>query len=382
MAVNGAGLRMFGRFLRNIGQSFDAVGRNLQGKEGFVERLVPSTRVVGFKGKSLQYGDEAFVATSASTIGDIKMGDMSSVWYGASLRGDGGRVFIGHGSSILDNAIVHGTQAAPVTLGNDVVISAGAIVRSATIGNGAMIGMGAVVLPGATIGSDSFVDAGAVVSAGAVVPPGELWSGRPARHLRTLSLDEIKYLRSMAIELAGLAQQHCDEGEKSVTDVEADYETKLHRQERGFPDDTAVRTTEPDVVEYYKLTAAGENAGLFRENEYDQAAEQAIKEAEEQAADAKENEHYYRLARLRRVVETLKTLSGTRTDRPEAKDQLLANLRSLDPKAEEVVVDFLSRAHRADVSEKAHLSKELEKYMLPLDAVDTLGKHGGAPNGQ
>jgi hypothetical protein len=73
-------------------------------------------------------------------------------------------------------------------------------------------------------------------------------------------------------------------------------------QERGFPDDTAVRTTEPDVVEYYKLTAAGENAGLFRENEYDQAAEQAIKEAEEQAADAKENEHYYRLARLRYVL--------------------------------------------------------------------------------
>jgi carbonic anhydrase/acetyltransferase-like protein (isoleucine patch superfamily) len=152
----------------------------------------------------------------------------------ATSTGDGGRVFIGHGSSILDNAIVHGTQAAPVTLGNDVVISAGAIVRSATIGNGAMIGMGAVVLPGATIGSDSFVDAGAVVSAGAVVPPGELWSGRPARHLRTLSLDEIKYLRSMAIELAGLAQQHCDEGEKSVTDVEADYETKLHRQVRRF----------------------------------------------------------------------------------------------------------------------------------------------------
>ena len=208
---------------------------------------------------------------------------------------------IGRGSAVLDNALVHGTRVAPAVIGSGVVVSPGAIVRSATVGDGAMIGMGAVVLPGATIGSNAFVDAGAVVPAGTTVPAGQLWTGSPARFLRALTVDEIKYLYSMASELSALSQQHAGQAQKSVEELEADVEVKLYRRERGFPAGAATPTTEAEVVEYYKLSTPGSpgSASLLRDHEYDEAAEFAAREAAEIAADAEENAHYARLARMK-----------------------------------------------------------------------------------
>lgn len=215
--------------------------------------------------------------------------------------GDTGSVSIGRGSAILDNALVFGSRAAPAKLGSEVVISSGAVVRSATIGDGAMIGMGAVVLPGATIGPDAFVDAGAIVAEGTHVPAGQLWTGSPARFLRALTADEVKYLHAMAAELASLSLQHAAQDAKSVAELEADIEVKLYRRERGFPAGAEMPTTEPEVLEYYKLSTPGApgSAGLLRDHEYDEAAEAAVRAAAEQAADAEENAKYARLAQMR-----------------------------------------------------------------------------------
>lgn len=215
--------------------------------------------------------------------------------------GDAGSVSIGQGSAVLDNAIVQGTRAAPTTIGSLVVVSSGAVVRSATIGDGAMIGMGAVILPGATIGANAFIDAGAVVGAGVSVPAGQLWTGSPARFLRALTPDEVKYLRAMAAELAALGLQHAAQGAKSVEELEADVELKLYRRERRFPDGTDIPTTEPDVLEYYKLSEPNTpgSASLLRDHEYDEAAEAAAREAAEAAADAEETELYTRRERMR-----------------------------------------------------------------------------------
>lgn len=99
----------------------------------------------------------------------------------------------------MDNAVVSTVKGKPASIGQDVTIMPGAVVQSATIGDGAMIGMGAVVQPGASVGADCFVDAGAVVPAGTKIPAGQLWTGVPAKFLRTLSADEMSYLRSTAV---------------------------------------------------------------------------------------------------------------------------------------------------------------------------------------
>lgn len=283
--------------------------------------------MVAYKAKTLTHGAEAFVASSATTVGDVTLGGRSSLWYGSSVRGahcrlvarslfvkrgltlhagDAGSVTIGSGSAILDNALVHGTRAAPAKLGSGVVVSPGAVVRSATIGDGAMIGMGAVVLPGATIGANAFIDAGAVVGAGATVAAGQLWTGSPARFLRTLTADEVKYLHAMAAELSTLALQHAAQGAKSVAEVEADEEVRLYRRERGFPAGAALPVTEEEVLEYYKLSTPGMpgSASLLRDHEFDEAAEAAARETAEAAADAEENAHYNHVARLRCVGES------------------------------------------------------------------------------
>ena len=166
--------------------------------------------------------------------------------------------------------------------------------------------MGAVVLPGATIGANAFIDAGAVVGAGATVAAGQLWTGSPARFLRTLTADEVKYLHAMAAELSTLALQHAAQGAKSVAEVEADVEVRLYRRERGFPEGAALPVTEEEVLEYYKLSTPGMpgSASLLRDHEYDEAAEAAARESAEAAADAEENAQYNRVARLRCVGES------------------------------------------------------------------------------
>lgn len=216
------------------------------------------------------------------------------------VAGDVGAVSMGRNVSVLDNATVRGTKAAPVKIGDDVIISPGASVVSAEIGDGAMIGMGAQVNKGAKIGNDAFVDAGALVAAGTVIPPGQLWTGSPARFLRSLSSEEMKYVRSLAGEYASLSQRHWEQGQKGPAEVEEEEAWADFKVVNGMAPSDAIPVPDADVVAYYKLTEPqAPDSGLFRESEFHIEAEGALREADEVAADAEENARYSHAAHLR-----------------------------------------------------------------------------------
>jgi carbonic anhydrase/acetyltransferase-like protein (isoleucine patch superfamily) len=132
-------------------------------------------------------GRDAWIADTASVIGDVVLGDESSVWFGAAVRGDYMPIRIGARSNIQDNAVVHITNdTAATTIGDDVTVGHGAIVHGATVGNLCLIGMGAIVLDGAVIGDGCFVAAGALVTPGTIVAPRSFVMGRPGKVVRAV----------------------------------------------------------------------------------------------------------------------------------------------------------------------------------------------------
>jgi len=140
-------------------------------------------------------GERVFVADNATVIGDVALGDDSSVWFGAVIRGDVHRIRIGARTNIQDNCTLHvttGTHA--VTIGDEVTMGHGVIAHGCTIERGALIGMGSRVLDGATVGESALVGAGALVSEGMHVPPRTLVVGVPARVKRELTPEELARL--------------------------------------------------------------------------------------------------------------------------------------------------------------------------------------------
>jgi carbonic anhydrase/acetyltransferase-like protein (isoleucine patch superfamily) len=152
--------------------------------------------------KTPALGEGVYVATGAVVVGDVILGDHSSVWYHAVLRGDINRIAVGHHTNIQDNAVLHVTQDRPCVVGNWVTIGHGALVHACSIGDETLIGMGAVVLDGAVIGRNCLIGAGAVVTPKTTIPDGMLVLGAPAKPIRLLSAEERQELRQLAEEYA------------------------------------------------------------------------------------------------------------------------------------------------------------------------------------
>ncbi len=128
----------------------------------------------------------AFIATGARIIGDVTLGEESSVWYNAVLRGDINRIVIGRRTNIQDGCILHLENEHPCIVGDDVTVGHGAILHGCIIEDGVLIGMGATVLSGAVIQKGSIVGAGAVVTEGLFVPPFSLVVGVPAKIVKSV----------------------------------------------------------------------------------------------------------------------------------------------------------------------------------------------------
>ncbi|MGI8710325.1 MAG: gamma carbonic anhydrase family protein [Acidimicrobiales bacterium] len=124
---------------------------------------------------------DAYVAAEAVIIGSVTIGSESSVWPGAVLRGDDGRILIGARTSIQDGAVVHTTHFQPTTVGDECVIGHLAHLEGCIIGDGALVGSGSIVLHNAVVETGALVGAGAVVSGGTVVPAGAMALGVPAK---------------------------------------------------------------------------------------------------------------------------------------------------------------------------------------------------------
>ncbi len=129
----------------------------------------------------------AFIAPTATVVGDVTIHAGASIWYGAVVRGDTSYVVIGRGANVQDGAVVHSRAGNPALIGEEVSIAHGCVVHGATIGDRALIANGAIVLDGATVGEGALVAAGAVVAPGTDIPPGMLAVGVPAEVKRPLA---------------------------------------------------------------------------------------------------------------------------------------------------------------------------------------------------
>ncbi|RQR58615.1 gamma carbonic anhydrase family protein [Burkholderia sp. Bp9126] len=138
----------------------------------------------------------AFVAESASIIGDVRLGAESSVWFGAIVRGDTEPIVVGAGTNIQDGAVLHTDAGYPLTIAEHVTVGHQAVLHGCTIGEGSLIGIQAVVLDGAVIGRQCLVGAGAIVTAGKVFPERSLILGAPARVVRVLTDEDVARLRT------------------------------------------------------------------------------------------------------------------------------------------------------------------------------------------
>jgi carbonic anhydrase/acetyltransferase-like protein (isoleucine patch superfamily) len=154
--------------------------------------------LIAFDNVSPTVDPSAFVAPSATLIGEVSLGVRASVFFGAVLRADRAVIVIGEGSNLQDNVTVHGDPGSPTIVGAGVSVGHGAILHGCTVEDNCLIGMGATVLGGAVIGTGSLVAAGAVVLEGSDIPPRSLVAGVPAKVRRTLTDDEVESIRRNA----------------------------------------------------------------------------------------------------------------------------------------------------------------------------------------
>jgi carbonic anhydrase/acetyltransferase-like protein (isoleucine patch superfamily) len=144
-------------------------------------------------------GKGVYIAKGAAVLGAVTLGDHSSVWYNAVLRGDINRIVVGHHTNIQDNAVLHLTEKLPCRVGDYVTVGHAAVVHACTVRDEVLVGMGAVILDGADIGRQSIIGAGALVTPDTEIPPGSLVLGAPAKVARALTRKERAGLRAWAM---------------------------------------------------------------------------------------------------------------------------------------------------------------------------------------
>jgi carbonic anhydrase/acetyltransferase-like protein (isoleucine patch superfamily) len=212
-------IKSAGRALDNVGASMEAVR--------IVESVTPSTKIMSYTGIMPTISENVFVAPTASVMGKVSIGQNSSVWYGAKIRGDVHDIVIGSNTSIGDCVMVHSAKIQgdhATSIGDNVTVGANAIVHACNIKSNVIVGMGAQILDGAVVESHSVIAPGALVTPGKVVSSGQLWSGSPAKHLRDLTEAEKSAIGVSACESSALSMLHCDETSKDYKQVMKDEE--------------------------------------------------------------------------------------------------------------------------------------------------------------
>ncbi len=159
--------------------------------------------------------ESVFIAPGAVVAGAVALAEHSSVWFGAVLRGDINRIFVGARSNIQDGAVVHVSDDHAAVIGCDVTVGHRAIVHACEVGDGVLVGMGAILLDGCRIGAGSIVAAGALVPKGMAAPEGALLIGTPARVARLLSAEERAANLRLAAKYVEVARRYRELGFQS-----------------------------------------------------------------------------------------------------------------------------------------------------------------------
>jgi carbonic anhydrase/acetyltransferase-like protein (isoleucine patch superfamily) len=160
-------------------------------------------------GRAPRLHASVFVAENAVVVGDVEIGEGSSIWFGTVVRGDVNHVRVGARTNLQDLTVVHVTSGThPTVIGDDVTVGHRAVLHGCTIRDRCLVGIGAIVMDGAVVGPDAMVGAGALVAPGTVVPPGTLVLGSPAKPRRELTPEERAFLRTSAERYAGYAARY------------------------------------------------------------------------------------------------------------------------------------------------------------------------------
>ncbi|MCU1482776.1 MAG: gamma carbonic anhydrase family protein [Subtercola sp.] len=166
--------------------------------------------IISFDGNTPQIDATAWVAPSATLIGQVTLAAESSVFYGAVLRADTIGISLGAGSNLQDNVVVHADPGFPAKIGAGVSVGHGAVVHGCTIGDNTLIGMNATVLNGAVVGEECLIAAGALILEGTVVPAGSLVAGVPGKVRRELTAEEREGVRGNASRYVAMKSRHRD----------------------------------------------------------------------------------------------------------------------------------------------------------------------------
>jgi carbonic anhydrase/acetyltransferase-like protein (isoleucine patch superfamily) len=136
-----------------------------------------------------EVGKGAWIAPSATIIGKVVLEDEANIWFGAVLRGDNEVIWVGQGSNVQDNAVLHTDMGHPLLIGANCTIGHRAMLHGCAIGEGTLIGMGATILNGAKIGKGCLIGAGALITEGKEIPDGALVMGAPGKVVRMLDAE-------------------------------------------------------------------------------------------------------------------------------------------------------------------------------------------------
>ncbi|MGB9825025.1 MAG: gamma carbonic anhydrase family protein [Candidatus Hydrothermia bacterium] len=171
--------------------------------------------ILPYKGIWPKLGKNVYVAPTSQIIGDVEIGDDSSVWFGAVLRGDVEEIIVGRCTNIQDNVVLHGTKGKyNVVLGDYVTVGHSAVIHGAKVSSHVLIGMGAVLLDGVEVGEYCIIGAGALVTPATKIEPESLVLGVPGKIVRKLTDEEKRAIDQNALNYLEYARDYLEQGDK------------------------------------------------------------------------------------------------------------------------------------------------------------------------
>ncbi|MBI5047846.1 MAG: gamma carbonic anhydrase family protein [Deltaproteobacteria bacterium] len=162
-----------------------------------------------YKGINPKIHQTAYIENSAQIIGDVEIGEYSSIWCNAVLRGDVHYIKLGNRTNIQDNCVLHGTKGVwPVILGDDITVGHNVTLHGCVIKDRCLIGMGSIILDGVEVGEDSIIGAGALVTERTIIPPRSLVLGMPGKVARQLKDEEVERILKSAKNYIEYSEEH------------------------------------------------------------------------------------------------------------------------------------------------------------------------------
>ena len=176
--------------------------------------------ILPYEGKNPEIAEGVFVAPNACVVGDVKIGEGSSIWFGASVRGDFQPVRIGKFTNVQDNATIHVMGDTPTEIGDHVTIGHNALVHCRRIGDNSLIGMGAIILGYAEIGENCIIGAGTLLTQRKKIPNNCIVFGNPAKIMRSLRDDEIEALYASSMNYNAVSKTYQEESVKWMKEID------------------------------------------------------------------------------------------------------------------------------------------------------------------